>query len=363
MTVHAKLDVASPRTGFQAEAFQGYLQGLKMFWKEPLYQEVVKAAQPLANQPAAAIEVAMRDNVPYRLYGWLERHLQQFKYVSRYGMLPVMEAQAAALSKELDAAGAVASERLRLSPDLVLPEYYTEADFHQHPGGIWSDDVDAFAYEWGANAFSFAMVAADRPYRWLADYVVTRFAPKSVVDVGCGFGKLVIPLKERDRSMHVTGIDLAAPLLRLAHRRALEAGLEIDFIQADAERTGLPDASVDCVVSYWLLHELPPEAILGYFREARRILKPGGVIANFDMHTAPGGNIGMFLHSGHAARNNEPFLPGMIALDVRKALSETGFSDIELVDALTGEPGSDETKPLAPSRTHTFTVAIGRVPR
>jgi len=356
------IETTQPAIGFSAEIFQSYLQGLKVYWKDRVYCDVVKAAERHQTNGPVGIECALRDDPNYQLYGWLEHNLQRFKYVSRYGMLPVMEGQQQELSRRLDEAAQRFPERLVLDPNLRLPEYYREADFHQHPGGIWSDDADAFAYEWGANAFSFAMVAADRPYIWLADYIVSRFDPGSVVDLGCGFGKLVIPLKRRKPSMSVLGVDLAAPLLRLAHMRSLEAGLDINYRQADAENTGLPAASVDAVLCYWLLHELPAENIRGVFREARRLVRPGGVFASFDMHRVPGGTIGEFLHIGHAARNNEPFLPGLIQMDHKAELEKAGFVDVEVVNALDGTPGVDSSSPLKPFRHHAFTVVIGRAP-
>jgi len=79
-----------------------------------------------------------------------------------------------------------------------------------------SDDVDAFMYEWAADAFSFSMAASHRPYTWFADYIVGRFGPKRIVALGCGFGKSVLPLKRAAPQAEVIGVDLSAPLLRLA---------------------------------------------------------------------------------------------------------------------------------------------------
>lgn len=352
----------SPSIPDEANLYQAYVQGLKLYWKNELYARVVDDARDaVAASPEALEQQLRRDSPAYRLYGWLERHLQQFKYVGRHGVLPVMAAQEAALVAALDAAALRHPQRLRLDPSLPLPDYFTASDFHQHPGGIWSDDIDAFGYEWAAGAFSFSMLAADAPYRWLADYVVQRFAPRSAIDLGCGFGKLAIPLKQLDAGMELTGVDLSAPLLRLAHLRALEAGLDITWLQANAQAVPLPDAQVDAVVSYWLLHELPPAAIVDVLHESFRLLRPGGVFASLDMYTSPGGTVGEWLHLGHAARNNEPFLPGLLGLDVRARMREAGFADVELVQSMSGAP-VDADAPLADTRTHTFTVVVGRKP-
>jgi SAM-dependent methyltransferase len=47
---------------------------------------------------------------------------------------------------------------------------------------------------------------------------------------------------------------------------------------ADASATGLPDASVDVVFSNSVLEHVPGPVIAACFREARRILRPGGVV-------------------------------------------------------------------------------------
>jgi hypothetical protein len=78
------------------------------------------------------------------------------------------------------------------------------------------------------------------------------------------------------------------------------------------------------------------------------------------MHAAPGDVVGAFLHLGHAARNNEPFLPGLIDLDLPAAFARAGFADFELVESMTGTPAAGAAAPLAASRTHAMSVALGR---
>jgi ubiquinone/menaquinone biosynthesis C-methylase UbiE len=353
------VDVAAT---FAEDAFQGFLRGLKLHWREALYRSVLETASAKRLNDPRAIEAMMRDDVDYKLYAWLERQGQRFKYLSRYGMLGIVERQASQLTSALAVAEKARPHLLKLNTKITLPSYYVDSDFHQHPGGIWSDDIDAWMYEWAANAFSFSMASADKPYAWFAGYIADRFRPRRVVDWGCGFGKSTLPLKRVLRDAEVSGIDLSAPALRLAHLRACQAELEIAFVQAPAEASGIASGSCDAIVSTWLLHELPPRVIREVLREGLRVLAPGGIFASHDMHTAPGGPVGAFFHFGHAARNNEPFLPGLIALDIAAALREAGFVEVELLQSMTGAPARRDEPALSRERTHLMTVAIGRKP-
>jgi SAM-dependent methyltransferase len=70
-----------------------------------------------------------------------------------------------------------------------------------------------------------------------------------VLDVGCGNGAVGL---EAARAVapggHVTGIDLSAPMLGVARRRAEEQGMDIDFVQRDAQTASF-DQPFDVVVS------------------------------------------------------------------------------------------------------------------
>jgi SAM-dependent methyltransferase len=59
---------------------------------------------------------------------------------------------------------------------------------------------------------------------------------------------------------------------------AASAGV-IDYrAPTDARDTQLPEASFDCVFSNSVLEHVPPDVIQGIFREARRILRPKGIM-------------------------------------------------------------------------------------
>jgi SAM-dependent methyltransferase len=70
---------------------------------------------------------------------------------------------------------------------------------------------------------------------------------QDLLDVATGTGNAAIPAARR--GARVVGLDLVPELLEVARGRAAEAGVEIDFIEGDAEELPFKDASFDRVSS------------------------------------------------------------------------------------------------------------------
>ena len=68
-------------------------------------------------------------------------------------------------------------------------------------------------------------------------------------------------------------------------RRKLPRDSAVRLIHRDASDLGLPDASYERVVLFFLLHEMPEDVRRRTLAEALRVLKPGGHLAIVDYHS------------------------------------------------------------------------------
>ncbi len=349
-----------PDIPFEARAFQAGILGLKRFWSGPLYARVTEAAARLGSQDPGDIESRLAGDAAYQFFGWLEHYLQQFKYLGHWGLVTVLERQEPELSRMLDEFAEIEAQRLQLDPGLTLPGYYCVGDFHQHPGGVWSDAHDAFVYEWGAATTTPLMAAHADLHTRYARFVKRLCDPKSVLDEGCGFGKTTLALKREMPEAEISGCDVSAPCLKLAHMRALQGRLPVSFVQCAVEALNYGDDSFDAVTGSMLLHEMPPNAIRESFREARRVLRPGGTYAHLDFYAVPGGVVGRFLHNGHSARNREPYMMSLCKMDLPRELEEAGFTDIRIEPFEEGEGALVNGDGLPPRWRFPWTVIVAR---
>lgn len=120
--------------------------------------------------------------------------------------------------------------------------------------------------------------------RWLAELNarMTKGKKLDILDAGTGTGYFAVLLAREGH--RVTGIDLTASMLEEAKKTANSFEVDVIFLQADVQETEFPGESFDVIVTRNVTWTLPdPEKA---YREWHRILRPGGIVLNFDANYA-----------------------------------------------------------------------------
>ena len=232
---------------------------------------------------------------------------------------------------------------LALDDTIDLPEYIDKMDVHLMPGnyqGGHSQGAEAgVVYDNGLDVFSFGVMGKnlDDIGHSMANFTRLKWPelnPKLIVDVGCTIGHNTVPWKQTFPDAEVHGLDAASPCLQYGHARAEAMGVPIAFKQALCDALPYSDNGVDVVFSSMFLHELPTPIIKAFFNEARRVLKPGGVLINMEL--PPNDALGAydaFYLDWDCFYNNEPFYKDFRDLSYSGLCSDAGFAEQDFFQA------------------------------
>jgi SAM-dependent methyltransferase len=102
---------------------------------------------------------------------------------------------------------------------------------------------------------------------------------KTILDVGCGFGRLTLDIAEKNPESKVFGVDLLDSLTGQARMNAEVLGIKnVEFKTASVYCLPFEDGSFETVNSFFMLHHL--DEISKGLLEIRRVLqKDGGFVA------------------------------------------------------------------------------------
>lgn len=163
----------------------------------------------------------------------------------------------------------------------------------QGPSSVWAlGDYDAF-------------VDALAPMAEAVAGALGAGAGDRVLDVGAGTGNAAIAVARGGAS--VVASDLTPELFEPGRRRAAAAGVELEWVAADAEALPFGDGAFDGVVSTVGVMFAPHQSVAA--AELARVVRPGGRLAVASWR--PGGYVGHFFRmvSGHVGAPPPPEAP------------------------------------------------------
>jgi ubiquinone/menaquinone biosynthesis C-methylase UbiE len=133
---------------------------------------------------------------------------------------------------------------------------------------VW--EKEALTYDRRMGFFERVLFADGR------EWVCSR-ASGEVLEVAVGTGR---NFPFYPQGVRLTGIDLSPAMLKLAHKKADELGLDAHLREGNAQELPFPDASFDTVVCTLSLCSIPDDRRA--IAEMKRVLRPGGRLLLLD---------------------------------------------------------------------------------
>jgi len=150
---------------------------------------------------------------------------------------------------------------------------------------------------------------------------------ETVLDLGSGGGiDVLLSARRVGPAGRAYGLDMTDEMLELARHNQREAGIEnVEFLKGTIEDVPLPDGSIDVIISNCVINLSGDKAAV--FREAARVLRPGGrfavsdVVADPDMDEATRADMQQWTGCVAGA---------LTAEDFERGLRAAGFEAVEI---------------------------------
>ncbi len=168
-----------------------------------------------------------------------------------------------------------------------------------------------------------------------------------VLDLGSGGGiDCFLAAREVGATGRAIGVDMTPSMIERARAATARHGVaNVEFRLGEIEHLPAPDASVDVVISNCVVNLSPEKAQV--FREALRVLKPGGRLVVSDLV--------LTREIGDALRRNVELYVGCVAgasleAEYMRLIAEAGFTDVQVLERTGYTVGMDTLAEGSPER-------------
>ncbi len=110
----------------------------------------------------------------------------------------------------------------------------------------------------------------------LCSRLIEPFFPHSgtVLDLGCGIGRLTIPFALHNPELCFVGLDVSPAMLTEARKRSGPIP-NVEWVRGDGQH--LPEMTLGAAFSVVTLQHVPDSVVLGYLAQLERLLVPDGI--------------------------------------------------------------------------------------
>lgn len=101
----------------------------------------------------------------------------------------------------------------------------------------------------------------------------------NILEIGCGIGRLIIPLAKYRSDLTFYGVDISESLLTIANKRAVEdKAKNIEFTDNNGRKLPYPDKMFDFIYSITVFQHIDQEGVASYLKEAGKKLDINGIL-------------------------------------------------------------------------------------